>query len=119
MSTSIQPLFENIIHDNPTYPFPMDIIKFELLQLYLHQEEYYYFTKECVRILNLNHHEVFSIIFITQLDLILDTKTIDPYDLPQEEYERLIDEFISSLENINITRILKDSPDGEIISNLN
>jgi hypothetical protein len=48
--------------------------------------------------------------------LVLDTKNHDPYLLSSEEYYSKIDHFIDVLENLSITRIEKDSPDGELLS---
>jgi hypothetical protein len=39
--TEVTPLLENIVYDNPTYPFPIKTIRDELSQLFLHQEEYH------------------------------------------------------------------------------
>jgi hypothetical protein len=114
--TEVTPLLENVIYDNPTYPFPIQSIREELSQLFLHQEEYHYFIQQAYRVLNRDHHSIFATIFITTLEFVLDTKTQDPYILSPEEYYSKIDHFIDVLENLSITRIEKDSPDGELLS---
>jgi hypothetical protein len=114
--TEVTPLLENVIYDNPTYPFPIQSIREELSQLFLHQEEYHYFIQQAYRVLNRDHHSIFATIFITTLEFVLDTKTQDPYILSPEEYYSKIDHFIDVLENLNITRIEKNTPDGELLS---
>jgi hypothetical protein len=114
--TEISPLLENIVNDNPTYDFPVQSIREELVQLFMHQEEYHYFIQQSYRILNRDHHEVFANVFITTLELMLDTQNVDPYTLPQNEYHSKIDTFIEVLENLKVTRIEKNSPDGELMS---
>ena len=114
--TEVTPLLENIVRDNSTYDFPVQTIREELIQLFMHQEEYHYFIQQCYKILNRDHHEVFANVFITTLELILDTQNVDPYILPINEYHSKIDEFIDVLENLKITRIEKNSPDGELMS---
>lgn len=114
--TEVTPLLENVIYDNPTYPFPIQSIREELSQLFLHQEEYHYFIQQAYRVLNRDHHSIFATIFITTLEFVLDTKTQDPYTLSPEEYYSKIDHFIDVLENLSITRIEKNTPDGELLS---
>ena len=114
--TEISPLLENIVKDNPTYDFPVQSIREELVQLFMHQEEYHYFIQQCYRILSRDHHIVFANVFITTLELILDVHNQDPYLLSSEEYHLKIDTFIEVLETLSITRIEKNSPDGELMS---
>ena len=114
--TEVTPLLENIVYDNPTYHFPIQSIRNELSQLFLHQDEYHYFIQQIYKVLNRDHHSIFANVFITTLELVLDTKNQDPYLLSSEEYYSKIDHFIEVLENISITRIEKKSPDGELLS---
>jgi len=115
----VSPLLENIVYDNPTYTFPIQSIRDELSQLFIHQEEFSYFIQQAYRVLNQEHHSIFATVFITTLEFVLDTKTQDPYTLSPEEYYSKIDHFIEVLENLSITRIEKDSPDGELLSAMN
>jgi hypothetical protein len=114
--TEISPLLENIVNDNPTYDFPVQSIREELVQLFMHQEEYHYFIQQSYRILNRDHHKIFADVFLTTLELVLETNNQDPYLLSSDEYHSKIDSFIEVLENLKITRIEKNSPDGELMS---
>ena len=114
--TEISPLLENIVKDNPTYDFPVQSIREELVQLFMHQEEYHYFIQQSYRILNIDHHKIFADVFLTTLELMLETNNQDPYLLSADEYHSKIDTFIEVLENLSITRIEKNSPDGELMS---
>ena len=116
--TEISPLLEGIVKDNETYDFPIATIKQELLQLFLTQEEYHYFIQQSYRKLKRDHPTIFSNVFLTTLDLILDTNNTDPYTLSKEDYQSKIDTFIEVLENLKVTRIPKNTPDGELMSAL-
>lgn len=114
--THLTPLLESLVNDNDAYSFPIDTIRIELFEMLLHQEELQYFIKQACRKLNLSHNRIFSTIFLTTLELVLDTKNIDPYLLSKKEYEEKIDKLTEVLENIIVTRIDKDSPDGEMMT---
>jgi hypothetical protein len=113
--TEISPLLEDVINDNPTYPFPILTINDELLQMYLHQEEFQYFMMESYKKLNREHPSIFGQVFLTTLEMILSTNTTDPYTRSAEDYQFHIDRFITVLESLQITRIEKNSPDGEMM----
>ena len=113
--TEISPLLEDVINDNPTYPFPHLTIQDELLQMYLHQEEFQYFMMMAYNKLNSEHPSIFGQVFLTTLEMILSTNTIDPYTRSVEDYQFHIDRFITVLESLQITRIEKNSPDGEMM----
>ena len=116
--TEISPLLQDIVHDNPTYPFPHLTIQDELLQMYLHQEEFQYFMMQSYHKLNKEHPSIFGQVFLTTLEMILQTNTIDPYSRSIEDYQFHIDRFIGVLESLEITRVEKNSPDGEMMDAL-
>lgn len=114
--TEIAPLLESIVRDNPTYPFPTEIIEKELLSLFLTQEEFEYFMMSCYKKLKKESTHVIANIFLTALEIHLDTNKVDPHTLSKEEYQTKLDDFISQLETMNITIIDKKSPDGILMS---
>jgi hypothetical protein len=113
--TEISPLLEDVVHDNPTYPFPILTINDELLQMYLHQDEFEYFMMECYKKLNREHPNIFGQVFLTTLEMILDTNSINPHNRSTEDYQFIMDRFITVLESLQVTRIEKNSPDGEMM----
>jgi hypothetical protein len=113
--TEISPLLEDVVNDNPTYPFPILSINDELLQMYLHQDEFQYFMMECYKKLNREHPSIFGQVFLTTLEMILDTNSIDPHNRSLEDYQFIMDRFITVLESLQVTRIEKNSPDGEMM----
>lgn len=112
----ITPLLENIVRDNPTYPFPVSVIEKELLSMFINQEEYEYFMMMCYRKIKKEFGVVMGNIFLTTLEMILDTQNVDPHNLSKEEYSEKIDKVISTLETMNVTIIDKKSPDGSLMS---
>ena len=44
MEEQISPLLQSVVYDNPTYPFPIETIRFELLELLVNQLELQYFV---------------------------------------------------------------------------
>lgn len=116
--TEISPLLIGIVQDNETYDFPIATIQPELLQLFLTQDEYHYFVQQSYRKLKRDHPIIFANVFLTTLDMILDTNNDDPYVLPKDEYQSRIDKLIEVLETLKVTRIPKNTPDGELMSAL-
>jgi hypothetical protein len=114
--TEITPLLQDVIRDNPTYPFPVNAIREELIQLYVNQDEFEYFMMQSFKKLKKEYHIVFANVFLTTLEQSLDTVGTDPHTLPKHVYQQKIDYFISILEDLNITRVEKKSPDGELLS---
>jgi hypothetical protein len=114
--TQISPLLEDIVRDNPTYAFPVMTIREELIQLFINQDEFEYFMMQAFKKLKSEHHIVFGNVFLTALEQVLETNDTDPHLLPKQIYQEKIDYFISILENLNVTRIEKNSPDGELLS---
>lgn len=114
--TEISPLLHAIVDDNPTYNFPVDSIRDELIQLYMNQLEFEYFMMQGYKKLKNQYHIVFANVFLTTLEQVMDTVGNDPHILEHNVYQSKIDYFISVLENLRVTRVEKNSPDGEILS---
>jgi len=116
--TEITPLFEGIVRDNPTYKFPVNLIENELMSMFLSQDEFEYFMMEAYKKLKKDASYVIANIFLTALETILDTAKTDVHNLSKEEYQSKLDRFISIVEDMHITIIDKNTPDGEVISAL-
>jgi|688.fasta_scaffold110258_7 hypothetical protein len=112
------PLLESVVKDHETYDFPVDSIRAELLQMLLHQEEFDYFFSQCSRKLKMDYPKIFSTIFINTVNLKLGMDDIDVYELSKEDYESVILNLTESLENLQITRVEKNTPDGEMMSEM-
>jgi len=116
MESQISPLLESVVRDNPTYPFPIDTIRMELLELLTNQLELQYFVIQANRKLKRDHHKVFANIFLNTIQLVFETDKEEAEDLPYELYQSRIERLTTILENMKITRIEKNSPDGEMLT---
>jgi hypothetical protein len=116
MEQEISPLLESVVQDNPTYPFPIETVRFELLELLTNQLELQYFIIQANKKLKRDHHKIFANIFLTTIQLVFETDKGEIEDLPYELYQSRIERLTSVLENMKITRVEKNSPDGEILS---
>jgi len=114
---NINPLLESIVRDNESYDFPIDTIRMELLQMILNQFEFDYFLGECHKKLKMNYPTVFSTIFFNSLMLHLDGYD-DVYKMSSDDYTNCILKLTEQLENTQVTRIEKNSPDGEMMSEI-
>jgi hypothetical protein len=114
--TEISPLLHAIVEDNPTYQFPVESIRDELIQLYLNLLEFEYFMMQGYKKLKNDYHIIFANVFLTTLDQVMESVNNDPHLLDYDVYQTKIDYFISILENLHVTRIEKNSPDGELLS---
>lgn len=117
-TSNIFPLLESVVKDNETYKFPIEIIFKELTHLFINQEEFDYFMMQSFRTLKTEIGPTIAHIFLTTLETKMNLKETNVYQLPTAEYQSKIEDFISTLENLYITRIPKQSPDGEMLSNM-
>ena len=113
---SIFPLLNDLVRDNPSYKFPIESITKELTQMFLLQDEFEYFSIQTFRKLKRDYGNTIAHIFLTVMDMKLNLNKRDIHTIPTEQYQNEIENFITSLENLLITRIEKDSSDGELIS---
>ena len=114
----LKPLLNDLIRDNPTYPFPLSTIHKELTNLLVRQEEYDYFMWMAYKKIKKDHSELVAKIYLTTAEFVINLPTEQIYDLPYTEYVILIERFYTTLQNLRITRIDKSSPDGELLQAL-
>lgn len=113
---SLIPLLADVVRDNPTFKFPIEIIIKELTSMFLEPLEFDYFAIQSYRKLKREYGDTIAHIFLTTLEIKLSIKERDIYSLSAQEYQTEIENFISSLENLYITKIDKRSSDGEMMS---
>lgn len=113
---AISPLLESVIQDNPTYKFPIEHISKELTNMFLEPLEYDYFMILSYKKLKREYGETIGHIFLQVAQMKMTTPDRDIYTLTEEEYQSKMDEFLSTLENIYITKVDRNSPDGEMMS---
>lgn len=116
--TSPYNLLKDVVNDNPTIKFPIELIHPELIQTFLNPEEFDYFTTICYQKLKREYGQVYGHAFLSLLELRMKLSRRSVYDLDKEVFQVEFDNFLYSLENLYITRINKDSPDGEMMSEM-
>lgn len=114
--SKILPLLESVILDNETFSFPLHSISTEIANLFIAQEEFDYFMMQSYRKLKREYGEVIGHIFLTTAEIKLNINDNDVYALSLQEYHEKMENFLSTLENLKITKIEKNSPDGELLS---
>jgi hypothetical protein len=113
---SLIPLLADVVRDNPTFKFPIEIIIKELTSMFLEPLEFDYFAIKSYRKLKREYGDTVAHIFLTTLEIKLSIKERDIYSLSAQEYQTEMENFLSTLENLYITKIEKNSPDGEMMS---
>lgn len=113
---AISPLLESVVRDNPTFKFPIETIHKELTGMFLEPLEFDYFLIQAFRTIKKEYGETIAHIFISTLELVLKTRERDIYSLSIPEYQSEMEKFLSVLENLYITKVDKNSPDGEMMS---
>jgi hypothetical protein len=113
---SLLPLLESVVRDNPTYKFPIETINKELVSLFMNPLEFDYFTIQSYRKLKREFGDTLAHIFLSTLELKLNLKDRDIYKLSTQEYQAEIENFITTMENLYITKVNKKSSDGEMMS---
>lgn len=113
---SISPLLESIVRDNETFKFPIESINKELTEMYLEPLEFDYFMIQAYRKLKKEYGTTIAHIFISTLELKMESQKKDIYQLSTTEYQMRMDKFLECLENLYITKIDKNTPDGEMLS---
>lgn len=116
MTKSLTPLLQSIVRDNTTYKFPIETINKELTNMFLEPLEFDYFRIQAYRKLKKEYGVSIAHIFLQTLDLKLRLPERDIYSLTIPEYQSEMEECLSSLDNLYITKIDKTSPDGEMMS---
>jgi hypothetical protein len=115
-SQAISPLLESVINDNPTYKFPIEFINKELTNMFLEPMEYDYFMIQSYKRLKREYGETIGHIFLQVAEMKMTTPGVNIYDLTVQQYQSKMEDFLSTLENLYITKVDKKSPDGEMMS---
>jgi hypothetical protein len=110
------PLLASVVRDNPTFKFPIEIIAKELTSMFLEPLEFDYFTIQSYRKLKREYGDTVAHIFLTTLEMKLRIKERDIYSLSTQEYQVEMESFLSTLENLYITKVDKKSSDGEMMT---
>ncbi len=110
------PLLQSVVQDNPTYKFPVETISKELTSMFLEPLEFDYFTIQSYRKLKREFGNTVAHIFLSTLDLKLQLKERDIYTLSIQEYQAEMENLLTTLENLYITKVDKRSSDGEMMS---
>lgn len=84
--------------------------------MFLEPLEFDYFMIQAFRKLKRDFGETMAHIFISTLEVKFRTKERDIYSLTVSEYQSEMEKFLSTLENLYITKVEKKSPDGEMMS---
>lgn len=113
---SLTPLLESVIQDNPSYKFPVETITKELTGMFIEPMEFDYFSVQAYRKLKREYGDTIAHIFLTTMDMKLKLKERDIYSLSTSEYHSEMESFLLTLENLFITKIEKNTPDGEMMS---
>jgi hypothetical protein len=113
---SLIPLLADVVRDNPTFKFPVEIIIKELTSMFLEPLEFDYFAIQSYRKLKREYGDTVAHIFLTTLEIKLSIKERDIYSLSTQEYQTEMENFLSTLENLYITKVDKKSSDGEMMS---
>lgn len=114
--TSILPLLENIIQDHTSYKFPVSYINKELTSMFLEPMEFDYFRMMAYRKLKKEYGFAIAHIFLQVMEIKMELHKGDIYIIPQLQYQDRMETFLSSLENLYITKIEKNTSDGEMMS---
>jgi len=114
--SNIYPLLESVIQDNHTYKFPIESIRKQLLNMLLTQDEFEYFMMESYRSIKRDYGFIYGHILLTTIENNLNLSNLDVHTLSEGEYQEKISNLIETLENLSITRVEKNSPDGEMLS---
>jgi len=112
----LYPLLESVVKDNPTYKFQVESISKELIAMFIEPLEFDYFTSMIYKKLKKEYGETVGHIFLSTIELKLNLRDRDIYTLSTKEYQSEMENFLLTLENLFITRIDKNSSDGEMMS---
>lgn len=84
--------------------------------MFMQPEEFDYFMIQSYRNLKREYGGTIAHIFLTTLEGKLNMDQNNIRNLSLEQYQEQLEEFFNTLENLYITRIDKNSPDGEMMS---
>lgn len=82
----------------------------------VNQDEFDYFMMEAYRVIKNQYGFAYGHIFLTILESKIKVVNLDVLTLSYTEYQAMVTELIETLENVMVTRVEKDSPDGEMLT---
>lgn len=112
----LTPLLLSVIRDNETFKFPIESISKEMTSMFLEPLEFDYFRIQAFQKLKREFGLTIAHIFLQTLEIKLRLSERDIYTLTTLQYQDELEGFLNTLENLYITRIDKQSPDGEMLS---
>jgi hypothetical protein len=113
---ALYPLLESIVQDHPTFKFPIEAIQKELLNMFMLPLEFDYFYMTAYRKLKSDYGFIVAYIFLETLQLKFKTDISKIHELDINDYHSIVEEFITTLERLHVTKIDRDSPDGEMLT---
>ncbi len=84
--------------------------------MFLEPLEYDYFMIQAYRKLKREYGDTIAHIFLSTLEMRMGSKEKEVYGLTLQEYQERMENFLSTLERLYITKVDKRSPDGEMMS---
>lgn len=114
--SNLYTLLESVVQDNQNFKFPVQAISKELINMLITQEEFDYFMMQAYKVLKRDYGFIYGHIFLTTLETKLNLSNLDVQSLSEVEYQEKISDLLMTLENLIVTRIEKNSPDGEMMS---
>jgi hypothetical protein len=103
-----------IVKDSEKYPFPIEHIRNQLNCMFISQEEFFYYFQQAYNLMKKKYGTTYAHIF-TQVVFHDIEHTLKVEELPPFEYMTFMENVITRLGKISITRIPRDSPDYELL----
>lgn len=107
-----------ISNDHQTVNFPINEIQLELTFMYLDKDDFDNGLMKAYHKLKRKYNKTMADIFMTIANMKLQIGDIDFRNMEQSDYQEWLEDFFNSLENIKITRIEKNSPDGQMLTQM-
>lgn len=84
--------------------------------MFMEPLEYDYFMIQSYKKLKQEYGDTIGHIFLQVAQMKMTTPDRDIYTLTVQEYQSKMDDFLTTLENLYITKVDRHSPDGEMMS---
>jgi hypothetical protein len=108
-------LLKDVIEDNPTFNFPIELIRSELTFLVINSLEFDYFMMRIYTKLEMTYGRIYGQIFLDVINRFTNYTNTPITQLDESSYSQCMDSAITFLEGIKVTRIEKNTPDGEML----
>jgi hypothetical protein len=108
-------LLKDVIEDNPTFNFPIELIRSELTFLVINSLEFDYFMMRIYTKLEMTYGRIYGQIFLDVINRFTNYTNTQITQLDESSYSQCMDSAITFLEGIKVTRIDKNTPDGEML----